>query len=192
MQLKKIVLFCCLTGLTTVSFAAEKTTYGRYEKVKVMDLGEITIPAKLDTGAMTASLNAIDIVLFEKDGKQWVRFTPEADGKKFKAMERPVSKMGKIKRRIGDFTPEEEDDDEESNKKEDIKDSNTDKPEYTYRPEIKMQVCLGNTLKTIDVNLTDRSTFRYPLLIGAKALRQFKAVVDPSVKYQSTASCSAK
>lgn len=190
MQLQKIVLFSCLIGLTTVSFAAEKTTYGRYEKVKVMDLGEASIPAKLDTGAMTASLNATDIELFEKDDKQWVRFTPEADGKKFKAMERPVSKMGKIKRRIGDFAPEEDDDD--STKKPDNQEATSDKPEYTYRPEIKMQVCLGNTLKTIDVNLTDRSTFRYPLLLGAKALRQFKAVVDPSVKYQSTASCSVK
>jgi hypothetical protein len=33
------------------------------------------------------------------------------------------------------------------------------------------------------VNLTDRSHFNYPLLIGASALRDFDAAVDPAERY---------
>ncbi len=33
------------------------------------------------------------------------------------------------------------------------------------------------------MNLTDRSAFQYPLLIGSEALKRFGALVDPSLKY---------
>ncbi|MBP5147226.1 RimK/LysX family protein, partial [Pseudomonas protegens] len=35
----------------------------------------------------------------------------------------------------------------------------------------------------VEVNLTDRSSFNYPLLIGAKALREFGAAVNPARRY---------
>ena len=41
----------------------------------------------------------------------------------------------------------------------------------------------GKALRTIEVNLTDRSAFQYPLLIGSEALKRLDAVVDPSLKY---------
>ena len=37
--------------------------------------------------------------------------------------------------------------------------------------------------RTVEVNLTDRSSFNYPLLIGAKALREFGAAVNPARRY---------
>jgi len=42
---------------------------------------------------------------------------------------------------------------------------------------------LGNVKRTVEVNLTDRSSFNYPLLIGAKALREFGAAVNPARRY---------
>ena len=42
---------------------------------------------------------------------------------------------------------------------------------------------MGRALRTIEVNLTDRSTFQFPLLIGSEALKHFDALVDPSLKY---------
>ena len=42
---------------------------------------------------------------------------------------------------------------------------------------------MGKALRTIEVNLTDRSAFQYPLLIGSEALKRLDAVVDPSLKY---------
>lgn len=175
MQLKKIVLLCCLVGSATTGFAADKVSYGLHEKVKVIELGNTEIPAKLDTGAVTASLSAKDIKVFKKNGEKWVRFTPMAKGQNFAVMEQPLIGVSKIKRRAADMDDEEERADR-----------------YTKRPLIELQVCMGDTLKTIEVNLTDRSAFSFPLLIGSEALREFNAVVDPSLQYQSKASCSVK
>ena len=79
-------------------------------------------------------------------------------------IERPLARISKIKRRAGDFDPQEE-------------------KTYTARPVIELRVCLGTRERTIEVNLTDRSAFQYPLLIGSEALKQFEALVDPSLKY---------
>lgn len=181
LRVKKVVCLGFLMTFAVVGFATEKvekTVYGRYEMMQVKGLDGL-IPAKLDTGAMTASLSATDIKIFKKDGAEWVRFTPQVKGKTFKPMEAPLVKVGKIKRRAADVVKTDSDDD-----------SDEEDPNYTYRPEIQMEICLGNKLKKIDVNLTDRRSFSYPLLIGAKALRDFDAVIDPSLKYQSKATCN--
>lgn len=39
---------------------------------------------------------------------------------------------------------------------------------------------MGKAKRTIEVNLTDRTAFQYPLLIGSDALTRFGALVDPS------------
>ena len=54
---------------------------------------------------------------------------------------------------------------------------------YTARPVIALDICMGTALRSIEVNLTDRSAFQYPLLIGSEALKRFDALVDPSLKY---------
>ncbi|AZS49935.1 ATP-dependent zinc protease [Entomomonas moraniae] len=177
LQIQKVLCLSFLVSFAMVGFAEEKTVYGRYEMMKVEGLNGL-VPAKLDTGAMTASLSATDIKVFKKDGEEWVRFTPQVKGKTFGPLEYPLAKMGKIKRRAADLVKVDQDDD-----------ADEEDPNYTYRPEIQMEVCLGNQLRTIDVNLTDRRSFSYPLLIGTKALRSFNAIVDPSLKYQSKATC---
>lgn len=176
--LQKVVLVSCLAGFSMVSLASEKATYGRYENIKIQGLNQL-VPAKLDTGAMTASFSAKDIKIFKKDGQKWVRFTPQVEGDNIEPLEYPLVKMGRIKRRADDVS--------EAAKKEEGYD-----PNYTYRPEVRMKVCLGNQMREINVNLTDRSSFSYPFLVGARALREFKAVVDPSVKYQADATCNIK
>lgn len=172
MQLRKAVLLCCLMGLSITGLAAEKVIYGLTEQVKIVELGNIEIPAKLDTGAFTASLNAKDIKRFEKNGQKWVRFTPVVKGEKFAPIELPLAGFSKIKRRAADV----DDDDEKAEL-------------FTKRPRVELQVCMGSTMKTIEVNLTDRSAFRFPFLIGSSALKEFDAVVDPSLKNQLQAKC---
>ena len=53
----------------------------------------------------------------------------------------------------------------------------------TKRPVVDLELCLGNVKRTVEVNLTDRSSFNYPLLIGAKALREFGAAVNPARRF---------
>ena len=143
--------------------ATGKTVYGLNEYARLGDLG-LEVAAKLDTGAKTASLSARDIKRFKRNGESWVRFYLAIDTAHSHPIERPLARVSKIKRRSGDYDPEEG-------------------KAYTARPVIALNICMGTALREIEVNLTDRSAFQYPLLIGSEALKHFNAQVDPSLKY---------
>jgi len=163
MRVKTYSLLLCLLLAPLTGHADNKSIYGLNEHVALLDFG-LEIPAKLDTGAQTASLSARDIERFKRDGKNWVRFYLAIDEAHAHPIERPLTRISRIKRRAGDIDPEED-------------------KSYTARPVIKLQVCLGKTKRTIEVNLTDRSAFQYPLLIGSDALTRFGALIDPSLTY---------
>jgi hypothetical protein len=164
MRLKPFALLICLLLLPGLGLAAaEKAVYGLNEYAMLFNLG-LQVPAKLDTGAKTASLSARDIERFKREGEPWVRFYLAIDDAHAHPIERPLARISKIKRRAGDYDPEEE-------------------KTYTARPVIELDICMGQALRTIEVNLTDRSAFQYPLLIGSEALKRFSALVDPSLKY---------
>ncbi|PPS24370.1 ATP-dependent zinc protease [Pseudomonas amygdali pv. morsprunorum] len=149
--------------LPSVSLAANKTVYGLNEYASLIEI-DVEIAAKLDTGAKTASLSARDIKHFKRNGESWVRFYIASDSKHIHPIERPLARVSKIKRRADDVDPNEEN-------------------KYSSRPVINLDICMGEALRTIEVNLTDRSAFQYPLLIGSEALKRFDALVDPSLKY---------
>lgn len=153
-----------LLGLLALPvMAAEPDLYGRYEYIGVPEIGQ-TLKAKMDTGALTASLSARDIETFKRDGEDWVRFrlaTKDADDKVF---EHKIARISKIKNRA-------DEEDEEG------------ATEVAHRPVVDLELCLGDVERTVEVNLTDRSSFNYPLLIGAKALREFNAAVNPARRF---------
>ena len=153
-------VFVLLSVLALPVMAAEPTLYGRYEYIKLPEIGE-TLQAKMDTGALTASLSAKNIETFTRDGEPWVRFQLATKGASDKVYEHKVARISKIKSRA------DEDDDKEE-------------PASAKRPVVDLEMCLGNVKRTVEVNLTDRSSFNYPLLIGAKALREFGAAVNPA------------
>ncbi|WNW12217.1 ATP-dependent zinc protease [Pseudomonas sp. DTU_2021_1001937_2_SI_NGA_ILE_001] len=162
--MKKILAL--LSVLALPALAAEPTLYGRYEYIKVPEVGQ-TFKAKMDTGALTASLSAKDIELFQRDGEQWVRFRLAAEGASNQVFEHKLARISKIKARA-------EGDDEDEDKGE---------IDPAKRPVIELKLCLGKQQRTVEVNLVDRSHFNYPLLIGAKALREFDAAVNPARRY---------
>lgn len=139
--------------------------YGRYELIKLPALGQ-TLKAKMDTGAMTASLSAKDIEPFKRDGEDWVRFRLAVEGVEDTLYEHPLVRIAEIKKRA-----------------EEAGDSASQEVAYSQRPVIEMPICLGDEERTIEVNLTDRSTFSYPLLIGASAMRDLGAAVNPAERY---------
>lgn len=163
MRLKPFPTLFCLFLLPGVSAAADKTVYGLNEYATLSDI-DLQVAAKLDTGAKTASLSARDIKRFKRNGETWVRFYLAIDDAHAHPIERPLARVSKIKRRAGDYDPD-------------------DEKKYTARPVINLDVCMGTTIRSIEVNLTDRSAFQYPLLIGSEALKRFDALVDPSLKY---------
>ncbi len=163
MRLDPSALLLCLALFPGLCAAMEKTVYGLNEYATLYDF-DLEVAAKLDTGAKTASLSARDIQRFKRNGEPWVRFYLGIDEAHAHPIERPLARISKIKRRAGDFDPAQ---------------SKT----YTARPVIELEICMGKALRSIEVNLTDRSAFQYPLLIGSEALKDFDALVDPSLKY---------
>ncbi|RKS19859.1 hypothetical protein BJ917_3741 [Pseudomonas sp. WPR_5_2] len=159
--MKSILALLSLIALPVL--AAEPTLYGRYEYIALPEIGGEVLKAKMDTGALTASLSAKDIETFTRDGEDWVRFRLATKDASNKVYEHKIARISKIK------TRSEEDEDE------------TAAP--TKRPVVDLELCLGNVKRTVEVNLTDRSSFNYPLLIGAKALREFGAAVNPARRF---------
>jgi hypothetical protein len=152
-----------LSVLALPVMAADPTLYGRYEYIKLPEIGE-TLKAKMDTGALTASLSAKNIETFTRDGEEWVRFQLATEGASKKVYEHKVARISKIKSRADE-------------------DEDKDTTESAKRPVVDLEMCLGHVKRTVEVNLTDRSSFNYPLLIGAKALREFDAAVNPARRY---------
>lgn len=159
------LLFVPSLAIPSLGLAAEKTIYGLNEYAQLTDI-DLQIPAKLDTGALTASLSARDITRFKRNGERWVRFYLAVDNAHSHPIERPLVRVSSIKRRADDCEC-----------------SAQERKTHTLRPVIELDVCLGNTQRRIEVNLTDRTAFDYPLLIGSEALTRFDALVDPSLKH---------
>lgn len=158
--MRKIVLFSLLIFAGTVMAAHEKTVFGFVEKATLVDKN-LPLSAKLDTGAKSASLNAVDIHEIEIDDEPYLRFTvPTREGpvvfqKKF------VGNV-KIKLRAGESQ------------------FRSLKTGAVKRPIVLMSIKLGDKVRTIKVNLTNRKRFNYPLLLGREAIIEFGGIIDPS------------
>lgn len=120
---------------------------------------------KLDTGALTSSLDARDIERFERDGEDWVAFTvPDRDDEDARDL--------RLERELfRDVTIEGHEEDSE-------------------RPVVLIDLCLGQFVHRIQVSLADRSEFNYPLLIGRRLLEEI-ALVDASATFLRDPSCGA-
>lgn len=116
---------------------------GAVEWARVEPAG-LWLESRIDTGADTTSMHAEDIQLIEKDGKRYVSFVliDALTGSRHPQELR-------LRRRVL------------------IKQS--DGPDQR-RYVVRMWVTLGEARSRIDVNLTDRTNFEYPLLIGRNFL----------------------
>ena len=141
-------------------FAGEKRIFGWLEKVKIYP-GNIVLDAKLDTGAKNSSLNASHIQEFTRNGNPWVRFQLQDQKGDIIIHELPVVRMTRIKRHQADSLA---------------------------RYVVRLEICLGSTRRTVEVNLTDRSDFKYPMLIGRSFMRP-TVIVDPSAQFTSRPAC---
>lgn len=138
----------------------QKIIYGYVEKVTLV-AKNLTLSAKLDTGAKSASLNAIDIQEVEQLGKTYLKFkVPNKHGQTVEFLCEYLGKV-KIKVRTGE---------------------NTNLPHFgtaIKRPIVLIEMQIGEQKRTIPVNLTNRKRFNYPLLLGRDAIIAFDGLVDP-------------
>ncbi|WP_177166575.1 RimK/LysX family protein [Nitrosomonas sp. Nm51] len=116
----------------------------------------ISLSARIDTGAQTSSLNALDMVEFERDGKPYI---------KFNIIDPETNEKIEITRRVRGHTK--------------IKKHKT---ESQRRPIVQLRVKLGKLDEQISFTLIDRSKFEQQALIGRNFLRDL-AVVDVSKEF---------
>lgn len=128
---------------------------GEIENV-FLDPPNIEFSARIDTGAKTSSLNAVDMVEFERDGKPFV---------KFHVIHPETGKKIQLTRRVRGHVR--------------IKDH---KSESRRRPIVSLRVRLANIDERISFTLVDRSKFSQQVLLGRNFLRDL-AVVDVSKKH---------
>lgn len=131
-----------------------KLIVGRQEVVWLQDL-QLALPARVDTGAETASIDARNIETFERDGKTWVRFDildPETN--------EPLQLERLLKRRVS------------------IIQSNTTEAER--RAVIELGITIGSIKQTAEFTLSDRSHLNHQMLIGRNILKDVM-IVDVSL-----------
>ncbi len=156
-------LFISSFYMGPVMAKSDSITFGYIEKATLVDQ-DLTISAKLDTGAKSASLNASHIREIVKNGKPHLSFiVPSRQGDKFFECEY-IGKVN-IKNRT-----------DESHSYKLLRKS-------VRRPVVLMNVKLGHKIRKIRVNLTNRKHFIYPMLLGREAILAFDGIIDPKKKY---------
>lgn len=131
---------------TSTALAEEDQVFGWVENATLQPWG-ITVKAKLDSGALTSSLDARDIELFEQDDEEWVRFRlkleDQESGEVFSdEIERPLYREQTVRGAGGS----------------------------DERPVVLMELCMGDTIYEEQFSLRDREEMLYPLLLGRRTI----------------------
>jgi hypothetical protein len=129
---------------------------GWREWVELPELAIGPIKAKVDTGARTSALHAIDLVISERNGQAWVSFTFEnEDGSMGARNEAPV---------------------------EEFRDVTNSGGHSESRPVIKTPLKLGDVYKLVELTLTQRDNMAYRMLIGRTTLSS-EFIVAPAESF---------
>ncbi|NNM00306.1 MAG: hypothetical protein HKO62_06120 [Gammaproteobacteria bacterium] len=165
----RAVLAGGLLTLTGAVALAKPRTLGWLEWAW-LEPAHVRLKTKLDTGARTSSIHAVDVQAFERDGETWVRFRvplskrPEdTDHDGDLVLERPVVREVRIK-------------DHEA--------------VSMRRYVVSLDFCTDGMAFTTQVTLANRGGFNYPLLLGRLAMQE-RIAVDPGRKFTARRSCQA-
>ncbi|GLZ87999.1 hypothetical protein Pres01_40500 [Metapseudomonas resinovorans] len=128
---------------------------------------KVSVKIKLDTGALTSSIDAKDLERFGKNGVKWVRFNVEVkDSDTGKLVSVP------FERRI--------------EPKEEVRGAGG-----AERRPVMMKMCIGNQVHNEQFSLKNRGKMLYPVLIGRRTLENLGAVdVSPTLTMEPNCSKS--
>ncbi len=115
---------------------------------------KIELKIKIDSGANTSSLNAINIIPFKRKNLEMVRFTVPNDTST-QPLELPLLRTGLVKSSEG---------------------------EEEGRFFVNATICIGNLKAPITVSLNDRSQMRFPALVGRRFLEE-RFIIDVNRKH---------
>lgn len=136
---------CLLSGAVV---ADEPKVFGWVEKTTIEPWG-VELKAKLDSGALTSSMQAEHIEEFERNGEEWVRFEVEVEDEATgevvaRQFERQVFRRLLLSGAAG----------------------------QDRRPAVLMTICLGDTRYQEQFSLKDRTDFNYPILLGRRTIQE--------------------
>ncbi|TRW27384.1 30S ribosomal protein S6--L-glutamate ligase [Flavobacterium zepuense] len=136
----------------------EKVIVGSEEWCAFPELGIPTIKARVDSGAKTSALHAINIAPFEREGESWVKFDINPIQNNSKAVihcQAPLVDKRVVKSSSG------------------------------YREQryvIKSRIQVGDIDWDVEVTLTNRDSMGFRMLLGREAMSG-RILVDPEQKY---------
>ncbi|MGH8628080.1 MAG: RimK/LysX family protein, partial [Gammaproteobacteria bacterium] len=146
--------------------ACEKSAaiIGRVEYVVMEDV-RMKLKARIDTGAGVSSIDAkiVEIKPVADGSGERVIFQIKDDEGKIKSIERTIVEWAEIK---GKGTRR-----------------------AVRRPVVRLDFCLGGKRLEGRINLTDRSMFLYPVLIGRNILKTGDFLIDPRKKFMRKPGC---
>ncbi|MDF0750190.1 RimK/LysX family protein [Marinobacter sp. 71-i] len=138
----------------------------------------LRMKARLDTGAKTSSLHAVNVEPFKKGEEEWVSFQlpladhqdeDDAGGKDLEEVilefNLPVERTVKIKRK---GAPSQR------------------------RYVVVMDFCIAGTTHKTEFSLTDRGKFSYPALLGRRFMRDDNILIDSADAFLATRECAHK
>lgn len=134
---------------------------GWREWLSLPDLGVDWIKAKVDTGARSSSLHAVDFEYFDEDGQAWVGFVVhpwQASELDAIAARAPLHDEREVRSSTG---------------------------EVQRRPVIRTTVQVAGRGYQIDLTLTDRADMRFRMLLGREAVRH-RFLVHPGRSHHGT------
>jgi len=141
---------------TEATTPIDKLVIGSEELVLLNNLQK-KYKARIDTGATTSSLNATEIVEFERDGKKWVRFNfSQAVNNDTQIIEAKIARTMLI-RQVNNSEP-------------------------IRRPIIELPVQLGDIKMLTEFTLADRGHMTFPVLLGRTFLKDI-VMVDVARAY---------
>ncbi len=132
----------------------EKMTVGTVERVRITPPG-ITMTARIDSGADSSSLSAVNMVFLERDGEDWVRFDLIV-GDETHTLERRVLRFVRVFQQSD--------------------------PAGVRRPVVRFRIQFGDILGLFEFNLSDRRHLEHPAILGRNFLVDL-VVVDVAKKF---------
>ncbi len=131
-------------------------TIGWRERLSLPDLG-LALKAKVDTGARTSALHVAWLQEFTRDGKPWLQFA--VDTTRGKSALRVCEALAMDRREVTDSGGH-----------------------STERWFIRSTISIARRSFDAEINLTDRGSMLFPMLLGRSALCG-RFVVDPARSY---------
>ncbi len=159
-----VVLFtavlCCL-GKSYAQDKPDEPFVAGFVEYAILTNKKVKFTAKLDTGAKTSSIHALEYETLDREGRQWIRFSIKSNRGRLVPIERPVVRYTKI-RRAG--------------------------TKIQKRPVIELDLCVAGQRSVAEFTVANRSELNYPFLIGRQFLKG-RILVDSSKTFIGSGKC---